>query len=151
MNFLHYPQFSQNGFLLFLNIFLTGHEIYCKAAIWQSTLITQLFLRTLVFRKVMNYSKHSLVIRTVKIKHRENCKTLPFENRIGCQCVKLFLFKDVNITTITIVTITTVTITTINITTVIIITVIFTTGAMTTVAMTTVAITTVTITTVTIT
>ena len=27
------------------------------------------------------------------VKHRENCKTLPFEHRIGCQCVKLFYLK----------------------------------------------------------
>ena len=51
-------------------------------------------------------------------KHRENRKTLPFEYRIGCQCVKLSLLKDVTITTFTTVTITTVTITTVTITTV---------------------------------
>ena len=56
-------------------------------------------------------------------KHSKNCKTLPWEHHIGCQCVKLFILKYVatlNITTvtITIVTITTVTITTVNITTV---------------------------------
>ena len=55
-----------------------------------------------------------------KKKHCENCKTLPFEHRIGCQCVKWFLLNYVTITTVTItkVTITTVTITTVTITTV---------------------------------
>ena len=51
-------------------------------------------------------------------KHRENRKTLPFEHCNGCQCVKLFLLKDVTITTVTTVTITTVTRTTITYTTV---------------------------------
>ena len=76
-------------------------------------------------------------------KHSEICKTLPFEHRIGCQCVKLFLLKDVNITTFTTVTITTVTITTDTITTVTIITVPINTVTITTVTITT--ITTVTI------
>ena len=60
-------------------------------------------------------------------KHHENRKTLPFERRIGCQRVKLFLLKDVTVTTITTVTITTVTITTITITDVFITTVAMTT------------------------
>ena len=76
----------------------------------------------------------------IDIKHRENCKTLPFEHRIGCQCVKLFLLKDVTIATFTTVTITTVTITTVTISTVTTITVTITTVTITTVTITTVTI-----------
>ena len=73
-------------------------------------------------------------------KHHENPKTLPFEHRIGCECVKLFLLKDVTITTVTTVTITTVTITTITITTITITTITITTITITMVSITTVTI-----------
>ena len=42
-------------------------------------------------------------------KHRKNCKTLPFEHLISCQCVKLFLLSHVTITAFTITTVPTVT------------------------------------------
>ena len=58
---------------------------------------------------------YSLYDIHIYVKHRENCKTLPFEHIIGSQCVKLFLL---NYVTITAVTINTVTINTVNITTV---------------------------------
>ena len=34
-----------------------------------------------------------------RLKHSENCKTLPWKHLIGCQCVKLILLKYFSITT----------------------------------------------------
>ena len=53
-----------------------------------------------------------------KGKHRENRKTLPFENLFGCQYVKVVFTVIITTVTITAVTIATVTITTVPITTV---------------------------------
>ena len=48
--------------------------------------------------------------KNVNLKHRKNREKLHREHLIGCQGVKLFLLKDVTITTVTTATFTTVTI-----------------------------------------
>ena len=48
-------------------------------------------------------------------KHRENCEKMHREHIIGCRGIKLFLLKDVTITSVTTATVTTVTITTVTI------------------------------------
>ena len=76
-----------------------------------------LFIASMEKKKVFS-KEGSKVSQNIKKKHRQNREKLPREHLIGCQGVKLFLLKDVNITTVTTATVTTTTVTIVIITTV---------------------------------